>query len=1023
MRRLGLIILLFILGTLLLAPSKVSALTKQINVELEYDTYIEESAPTLLHYWEPLLYVGNLYYQGKGKARAIVKPDYYQLKMAGIQPEQITKAKLYLYTVDWGTQDSIQINVYDILSSWNPSDLTWDTFNLPLKYVYFAHFNFQQGYPGITITSGFKRQYAEYLSGAVPGGFLLRSPHESTRGRYIAFFSQNCVYASYPLYCYDRQVPYITVWYTDTLPPATPSIIAPENNLVINHQEVNFQVTPVTDPEGDQVYYRFLMASDESFSETVFVTPWSDEPTATITLDEGHYYWRAEAKDTSNNVVQTPVYQLTVDLSAPSAPALNAPPYVTSKKQLVLSWNPLDENVSYQVEWSNNSGFVYSQRSEWINDTTFEFSFPAVGVYYFRVRAKDKVGNIGEWSDAVEVLYDPLAPKILEFSVEPTLVDTTERKTVKVKATIDELTFEEAKVILVDSEGNETVLRTYTEPDISGRVYVNRFTDGSYYIFLRVYDKSGQYAESEKIPFIIDTVAPVISIKNEVPIDKPLKSDPRWIVSCSEDGQFILRRGRVRLLQMRVKAGEWFTVAPKLNEGKNTLTFSCYDTLGHRTDKKQTVLIDRTAPKISEIKVVNEKNVSYLRLKCEKSSLVFVDFGFGNPIKKVCDKQSLRFVVPSNLVPGKYYLFKIWARDTAGNESKVQTVGFTKPNREENTSVNSFKDPKKAKPFSEIFCILRVRINQFKKRYQIAEKICDTQNISVDQVKPVITWGLIGYRIDINTPYYVQIKVIYEECSKLSWFLTLIGKDCIYQPVKESVTSARLILKGKLGRYYRTARMGMGTHKAMLWMGPYQETVNYKLFLEGFLISRLVNVPYLGQIFLEEKIYEQSYKLPLSEIVTKIKKPLDWIFFDYKGVYLTQRFGKTRFTSFHGGIDLSAHKKPIKVPAEGRIIRASYHRRNACFSGGYYIAIKHAPNLYTYYFHLLNLRVGKTVRAVGQKVRRGDTLAITGASGRYRCKPLKHHLHFEVRTCLYTRCRVNPLDYLNFDPLKLKYKL
>jgi len=63
-------IVLLLLGTLLLTSYKVSALTKQINVELEYDTYIEESAPSSLHYWEPLLYVGNLYYQGKGRARA-----------------------------------------------------------------------------------------------------------------------------------------------------------------------------------------------------------------------------------------------------------------------------------------------------------------------------------------------------------------------------------------------------------------------------------------------------------------------------------------------------------------------------------------------------------------------------------------------------------------------------------------------------------------------------------------------------------------------------------------------------------------------------------------------------------------------------------------------------------------------------------------------------------------------------------------------------------------------------------------
>ena len=99
---------------------------------------------------------------------------------------------------------------------------------------------------------------------------------------------------------------------------------------------------------------------------------------------------------------------------------------------------------------------------------------------------------------------------------------------------------------------------------------------------------------------------------------------------------------------------------------------------------------------------------------------------------------------------------------------------------------------------------------------------------------------------------------------------------------------------------------------------------------------------------------------------------------------------------FHTGVDIGARMGSIAVAAnDGVVITASYN-------GGYgnMVMIDHGGGVYTIYGHGSSIPV-----RVGQSVKRGQTILITGSTG-YSTGP---HLHFEVRNGRYRH--VNPMPY------------
>jgi len=98
----------------------------------------------------------------------------------------------------------------------------------------------------------------------------------------------------------------------------------------------------------------------------------------------------------------------------------------------------------------------------------------------------------------------------------------------------------------------------------------------------------------------------------------------------------------------------------------------------------------------------------------------------------------------------------------------------------------------------------------------------------------------------------------------------------------------------------------------------------------------------------------------------------------------------------HGGTDIAGpYGAPIVSANSGVVLYAGWH-----YSYGNYVIVDHGGGISTLYGHASKLLVSK-----GQKVTRGDIIALVGSTG----YSTGNHLHFEVRI---NGVRTQPMDYL-----------
>ncbi len=108
-------------------------------------------------------------------------------------------------------------------------------------------------------------------------------------------------------------------------------------------------------------------------------------------------------------------------------------------------------------------------------------------------------------------------------------------------------------------------------------------------------------------------------------------------------------------------------------------------------------------------------------------------------------------------------------------------------------------------------------------------------------------------------------------------------------------------------------------------------------------------------------------------------------------------------SAVHAGVDLSAAiGTPVKVTADGVIELVTTSGRY-----GRLVVVDHGGGLKTYYGHLSQFLV-----VPGQEVRRGEVVALSGATGRVTGP----HLHYEIRI---HGTPVNPYAYLGIKPADL----
>ena len=151
------------------------------------------------------------------------------------------------------------------------------------------------------------------------------------------------------------------------------------------------------------------------------------------------------------------------------------------------------------------------------------------------------------------------------------------------------------------------------------------------------------------------------------------------------------------------------------------------------------------------------------------------------------------------------------------------------------------------------------------------------------------------------------------------------------------------------------------------------------------------------EIALGEQDKAELHKFLESRKMLLASTPSIW---PVKG-WMSSRFGyrTSPFTGereFHRGIDISTRiNAPITSPGDGIVSGISWDH-----GYGKIMTIKHGNGLVTRYAHLTKALVKK-----GQYVKRGDTIALVGNTGR----STGPHLHYEVHL---NRVAVNPLRYI-----------
>lgn len=133
--------------------------------------------------------------------------------------------------------------------------------------------------------------------------------------------------------------------------------------------------------------------------------------------------------------------------------------------------------------------------------------------------------------------------------------------------------------------------------------------------------------------------------------------------------------------------------------------------------------------------------------------------------------------------------------------------------------------------------------------------------------------------------------------------------------------------------------------------------------------------------------------------------PIDVKNFKWKIDYYGWRLHPVlKVRKFHSGLDLSCDRNTTVIaPADGVV---KYVRNG--WNGGYgnEVVINHGMGYQTRFAHL-----NKSLVKVGDPVKRGDKIALTGSTGR----STGAHLHYEV---IYKNKTVNPLNYFRQDQSK-----
>ena len=178
----------------------------------------------------------------------------------------------------------------------------------------------------------------------------------------------------------------------------TPIPQTPENYTVErNSNLIELSWTSINGAEE----YIVLVSSSNEFTDTEYSITTSDTTVTTDALTDGMHYWKVRAKNSVGNYGEWSNY-FTFEITGPEAPTLLSPEngeIIADVDFANLVWSTSEFTETYDVIVSSSYNFTDTEYSITTSDTTVTTDALTDGMHYWKVRAKNSVGNYGEWSD------------------------------------------------------------------------------------------------------------------------------------------------------------------------------------------------------------------------------------------------------------------------------------------------------------------------------------------------------------------------------------------------------------------------------------------------------------------------------------------------------------------------------------------------------------------------------------------------------------------------------------------------
>jgi len=224
--------------------------------------------------------------------------------------------------------------------------------------------------------------------------------------------------------------PWSLPWSIAILPPvpATPILGSPANNATINDSTPELTWYPVQYAD----HYQVDVATDSAFLQLkIHADVLSPTYTPVNPFSDGKYYWRVRSVNINNEYGAWSAYRiLNLDTSAPASPILTSPLSGTIQRITpTFTWQSSATATRYQLSYDDANDFstpVYVSNE--LSTTSHQPPTMPLGLFYWRVRARDMAGNWSNWSNMSTVnIYPPYlpAPTPLSPSANSVLTDNT----------------------------------------------------------------------------------------------------------------------------------------------------------------------------------------------------------------------------------------------------------------------------------------------------------------------------------------------------------------------------------------------------------------------------------------------------------------------------------------------------------------------------------------------------------------------------------------------------------------------